>query len=106
MDNNCVWTDIHTPDIGFELIQPIGVVFSSVHWGKCYISLLNYIFNNTITFLCRCLARARTKDDGELEVVETQHNHGLLMERRKKGTLKAMYDEKKRQRNAEQKWFK
>lgn len=50
----------------------------------------------------RCLARVRTKEDGEVEVVETKHNHGILMERRKKGTLKAMYDEKRRQRKAEQ----
>lgn len=44
----------------------------------------------------RCMARVRTKTDGGMEIVETQHNHGILTERRKKGSLKAMYDEKRK----------
>lgn len=44
------------------------------------------------------MARLRTKLDGSLEIVETQHNHGILTERRKKGSLKAIYDQKRKQR--------
>lgn len=44
------------------------------------------------------MARVRTKSDGGLEVVETQHNHGILTERRKKGSLKAIYDQKRKQK--------
>lgn len=43
-----------------------------------------------------CMARVRTKTAGGMEIVETQHNHGILTERRKKGSLKAMYDEKRK----------
>lgn len=46
------------------------------------------------------MARARTKTNGSTEVVETQHNHGVLTERRKKGSLKAMYDEKRKQKQS------
>lgn len=48
-------------------------------------------------FSFRCMARVRAKSDGSMEIVETTHNHGILTERRKKGTLKAMYDEKRKQ---------
>lgn len=48
-------------------------------------------------FLFRCMARVRAKTDGSLEIVETQHNHDILTERRKKGSLKAMYDQKRKQ---------
>ena len=49
-------------------------------------------------FFCfRCKARVRTKANGkQLEIVERAHNHTILTERRKKGTLKAMYAQKKR----------
>lgn len=43
------------------------------------------------------MARVRAKTDGSLEIVETQHNHDILTERRKKGSLKAMYDQKRKQ---------
>lgn len=46
------------------------------------------------------MARARAKADGSMEIVETNHNHGILTERRKKGTLKAMYDEKRKQQQS------
>lgn len=43
------------------------------------------------------MARVRAKTNGNLEIVETQHNHDILTERRKKGSLKAMYDLKRKQ---------
>lgn len=43
------------------------------------------------------MARVRAKVDGSLDIVEVQHNHGILTERRKKGSLKAMYDQKRKQ---------
>lgn len=45
------------------------------------------------------MARVRTKVDGNLEIVEMQHNHVILTERRKKGVLKAMYARKKEQQH-------
>lgn len=46
------------------------------------------------------MARVRAKADGSMEIVETNHNHAILTERRKKGTLKAMYDEKRKQQQS------
>lgn len=46
------------------------------------------------------MARVRTKVDGSFEIVETQHNHHILTERRKKGSLKAMYEKRKQQSKA------
>lgn len=43
-----------------------------------------------------CKARVRTKVYGKrLEIVQREHNHTILTERRKKGVLKAMMAEKK-----------
>lgn len=44
------------------------------------------------------MARVRTKGNGHLEIVEIQHNHPILTERRKKGVLKAMYAQKLKQK--------
>lgn len=45
----------------------------------------------------RCKARVRTKANGkQLEIVEREHNHNILKKRRKKGTLKAFYEQRKR----------
>lgn len=50
-------------------------------------------------FSHRCRARARTKQDGKhVEIVDTGHNHQLISQRRKKGHLKKMLEEKKSQR--------
>lgn len=52
------------------------------------------------------MARVRTKlvqgnkANGNLEIVEMQHNHGILTERRKKGVLKAMYAQKRKQQQS------
>lgn len=45
------------------------------------------------------MARVRAKADGNLEIVEVQHNHDMLTERRKKGSLKAMYAQKRKQQS-------
>lgn len=45
------------------------------------------------------MARVRTKADGIVEIVEKQHNHGILTERRKKGVLKEMYQTRKQQQS-------
>lgn len=53
------------------------------------------------------MARVRTKGNGNLEIVDMQHNHDILTERRKKGVLKAMYAQKlkqKQQKTAQPKW--
>ncbi|XP_059611349.1 modifier of mdg4-like isoform X8 [Phlebotomus argentipes] len=43
-----------------------------------------------------CRARLRTRRNGkQLEIVDSHHNHKILTERRKKGSLKALYDERK-----------
>lgn len=45
----------------------------------------------------RCKARVRTRADGkQLEIVEREHNHKILRQRRKKGSLKAFYEQRKR----------
>ena len=46
------------------------------------------------------MARVRTKANGNLEIVEMQHNHGVLTQRRKKGVLKAMYAQKRKQQQS------
>lgn len=46
------------------------------------------------------MARARTKSNGNLEIVEMQHNHGVLTQRRKKGVLKAIYAQKRKQQQS------
>lgn len=54
------------------------------------------------------MARVRTKTNGNLEIVEMQHNHDLLTERRKKGVLKAMYEQKRKQQQSkvlQKKWI-
>lgn len=50
--------------------------------------------------LIRCMARVRTKTNGNLEIVEMQHNHGVLIARRKKGALKEIYAQKLKQQQA------
>lgn len=55
--------------------------------------------NNQFLFekISRCKARVRIKADGtKVEIVERHHNHGILTERRKKGVLKALYNEKRK----------
>lgn len=95
---------LHTLDIEFEAIQHIGDVFNFDHLGKFSKSfhkflVINLTFISILNFslVFRCLARVRAKTDGSYEIVETQHNHDILTERRKKGSLKAMYDLKRKQ---------
>lgn len=45
------------------------------------------------------MARARTKVGGKVEIVQMQHNHAIFTQRRKKGSLKALYAQKKVQKN-------
>lgn len=47
------------------------------------------------------MARARTKTSGQVEIVQMEHNHAIFTQRRKKGSLKAFYAQKKSQQNAE-----
>lgn len=54
----------------------------------------------------RCKARVRIKADGtKVEIVERHHNHGILTKRRKKGVLKALYNEKKKFNSANFSWL-
>lgn len=46
------------------------------------------------------MARVRTKTNGSLEIVEMQHNHSVLVARRKKGALKEIYAQKLKQQQA------
>lgn len=46
------------------------------------------------------MARVRAKSKGNMEMVETHHNHDIVTERRKKGSLKAMYDQKQKQKQS------
>lgn len=55
--------------------------------------------------MARCKARVRIKADGtKVEIVERYHNHGILTERRKKGVLKALYNEKRKFNSASFSW--
>lgn len=63
---------------------------------KIFFSIVVFIIFFIPPFKHRCKARVRTKGKGKhLEIVDRTHNHIMLTERRKKGTLKAMYAEKK-----------
>lgn len=89
--------DIHLLVIVPVMIQHIGVAFNLNHLGNFY------FFLNTFYFLInfknfRCRARLRTKSNGkQLEIVEREHNHKILTERRKKGALKALNDKMKKE---------
>lgn len=62
-------------------------------------------FSKFISHMVRCKARVRIKADGtKLEIVERYHNHGILTERRKKGVLKALYNEKRKFNLANLSW--
>lgn len=55
----------------------------------------NFSFHVLLVFR-RCKARVRTNLDGtQLAVIISEHNHGILTERRKKGALKELYAKKK-----------
>lgn len=45
----------------------------------------------------RCRARVRTKANGkQLEIVQKEHNHKIVTQRRKKGSLKALAQNNKK----------
>lgn len=54
------------------------------------------IISGDFYFFFRCRARVRTNPSGDrVSIVEEDHNHEILIERRKKGSLKRVYEERK-----------
>lgn len=60
------------------------------------IILIRFFIIILINIYFSCKARVRTNPSGDrVSIVDEDHNHGILKERRKKGSLKIVYEQRK-----------
>lgn len=97
--SSCAWMVTISRVIARRTEPPTGVASSLSRCGEFWQlpPASEWIWLQFSSISRRCKARVRTKSDGrKLEIVERRHNHGILKERRKKGTLKKIQGKNKR----------